>query len=99
MPGFRLCLGGTCHHQFVAVTGDEIGAHLDLVLLRPGIDLLLHDIVTGRHPVIPETDGELAGSACSADVHQRQCRCSGAQFQSATARNLLRLDHSTFSHR
>jgi hypothetical protein len=42
------------------------------------IDLLLHDVVAGRNPMIPEADGELAGSASGADVYQRQRCCGGA---------------------
>ena len=43
VTGLRLRLGRAGHQQLVAVAGDEVGGHLDLVLVGPGVHLLLHD--------------------------------------------------------
>ena len=49
--------------------------------------------------MVPEADGNLAGGAGGADVHQRQRRGGRPQFQRTAARHSLRLDHCTFSLR
>jgi hypothetical protein len=88
VPGLRLRLGGAGHQQLVAVASDEIDADLDLVLVGPGIDLLLHDVVAGGDPMVPEADSKLSGGSGGADMHQRQCRRGRPQLQGAATRDL-----------
>ena len=72
VAGLGLGFGGDGQDVFLADGGDEVGLHLDLVLGRPRVDLLLHYRVAGRHPMVPECDRYLSGCAPSANMHQRQ---------------------------
>ena len=63
VAGLGLGLGRRGQLQLAARAGDEVGGDLDLVLLGPGVDLFLHDVVGAGDPVIPEADVQFAGGA------------------------------------
>jgi hypothetical protein len=94
VAGFGLGFGRGGQREFAARTGDKVSGDLDLVLLGPGVDLFLHDVVGAGHPVVPKADIQLAGGAGSADMHERQCRSCGAQFDGLAARNRPWLRHN-----
>ena len=61
-PGLRL--GGLGQQQLVADRGDEVDVAPRPCSSRPRHrTCLLHHVVAGRHPVVPEADGDLAGGA------------------------------------
>ena len=97
VPCARLCLGGLCDRDLVAVRGDVVDRHLNLVLVRPLINLLRHCIISLRDPVVPEADVQLASGTGSADMHQRQCGSSGSQLQSAATRYTAWFVHGVHS--
>ena len=80
VPPACLRLGVDGQQVLLALRGDEVRLHLDLVLLRPGGDLLLHLDIAGRHPMVPEEHRDLSGGMGAADErrshHGGRRRCS-----------------------
>src|SRR6185369_6083187 len=66
-----LRLGVDGQQSLPALRGDEVGLHLDLILLGPGVDLLLDLDVSSRDPVVPEEYRNLAGGIGAPDERRR----------------------------
>ena len=86
VPGLGLRFGRHGDVDLHADAGQEVELHIDLVLLGPGIDQLLHGGVAGGDPMVPEGQAQLAGGAGSADVDQRQGAVAAAESFNALRR-------------
>ena len=85
MPGVGLRFGRLRQQHLVADRGDEVEVDLHLILGAPRVALLLHHVIAGRHPVVPEAERHVARGAAGADVHERQCRGRRAEFDRTAA--------------
>ena len=86
---FRLRLHGSRHQQLLALRGDVVDLDVDLLLRRPLLDERPGRGVGARHPMVPQADGELAGSVGGPDEWSRDCgrgRGGGSGYE-ATTRN------------
>ena len=84
VAGLRLRLGRHGDGDLVADGGQEVEVHIDLVLFRPGADHLAHRFVSGRDPMVPQGDAELAGGPGGPDIDQGKRRCRRPQPQRLT---------------
>jgi hypothetical protein len=71
--------------QLLAAASDEIRLHVDLILGGPDIDLLEHDLVAFRHPMILKSDRQFTGGAGGAQMDQGQGCSDGIQLQCGPA--------------
>ena len=73
-----LRLGSDRQQEFIPLAGDIVDRDVDLFLLGPLVDQGLGGVVGAGHPMIPQADGQLAGSAGRAHERGCQTRCGGA---------------------
>src|SRR5260221_12571167 len=68
MAGFCLSFGRDGQQVLVTLARDVVDRNLDLLLGGPLIDQIGGGLVGSGHPVIPKTDGKLAGGMSAANI-------------------------------
>ena len=81
VAGFGLRLGIDGQQGLAALRGDEVGLHLDLVLVGEKRELALQLGIAGRYPVVPGKERHLTGGAGGADMHPWQGRRGCTEFE------------------
>ena len=83
-PGLRFRRGG--QFIFLALGGDVVDVHIDLVLIAPFLADLIERLVGSRHPMVPATQRQRTRSIDTANIRRgnRRCRTKSSGLENST---------------
>ena len=100
MAGLGLALGRGRQQKLVALRGDVVDLDIDLLIGGPLLDDRLRRLIGAGHPMIPETDRQLAGGVRAADIGCcQECGRGCGRGEKATPRELAAHERFPFGSR